>query len=105
MLIRNETSYYLPPEYYVKHHRGLLMLHRPGGSVVETFNQRRAIGEIIERYAWEDSFKRGNSGLGRHYERFLELPVPMVLGIMWLLGILSIGSCVVVLLYVWMVLC
>jgi hypothetical protein len=83
----------------------MLVLHRPDGSVVDTFDGRHAIGEIVERYAWEDSAKRGNSRLGRQYKQFLGLPVPMVLGILWLLGIVSIGSCAATLLYLRTLLC
>ena len=30
---------------------------------------------------------------GRAYERFLEMPVALVLGVMWLLGAALMGSC------------
>jgi hypothetical protein len=95
MLIRGETSYYLPLGYLVEQHRGLLVLRRPNGSVADTFDERQAIGEIVERRAWEDSIDRD----GGRLERFLELPGPIVLGILWLLGIVPIGLCAVVLLH------
>jgi hypothetical protein len=105
MRIRKETSYYLPPGYHVEQHCDLLVLHRSDTSVVANFDRRQAIGEIVERHAWEDCSKRGNSRLGQQYERFLELPVAMVLGILWLLGIVPLGSCAAALLYVWTLLC
>ena len=105
MLIRKEPCYYLPPGYHVEQHRGLLVLHRSDGSVVDTFDAPQAIGEIVERHALEDCAKRGNSRLGQQYAQFLELPVPMVLGILWLLGIVPIGLWVVALLYLWTLLC
>ena len=33
---------------------------------------------------------------GRAYKRFLELPVALVLGVMWLAGVALIGSCALV---------
>jgi hypothetical protein len=39
---------------------------------------------------------KGQLGLG--YEGFLELPVPLVLGVMWLAGVALIGSCALALL-------
>jgi hypothetical protein len=99
MLIRGETSYYLPLGYLVEQHRGLLVLRRPNGSVADTFDERQAIGEIVERRAWEDSIDRDGGRLERALERFLELPGPIVLGILWLLGIAPIGLCAVVLLH------
>ena len=32
-------------------------------------------------------------GMGRAYPRFLELPVALVLGVMWFLGVALMGSC------------
>jgi hypothetical protein len=101
MLIRRATSFYLPPGYLVERHRGLLLLRRPNGSVVDTFDERQAIGEIVERHAWEDSIDPGGGGLGCALERFLELPRPMVLGTLWLLGTVPVGLCVVALHYLW----
>ncbi len=95
MIIRGETSYYLPLGYLVEQHRGLLVLRRPNGSVADTFDEQQAIGEIVERRAWEDSIDRD----GGRLERFLGLPGPILLGILWLLGAVPISLCAVVLLH------
>jgi hypothetical protein len=48
----------------------------------------------------------GSSAIGRAYERFLELPVPVVLVVLWLLGALILGAVAVVahsaLVWLWM---
>jgi hypothetical protein len=36
-------------------------------------------------------------GIGRAYERFLEMPAVFVLGVMWLAGVALLGSCALVL--------
>jgi hypothetical protein len=83
----------------------MLVLHRPDGSVVDTFDGRHAIGEIVERYAWEDSVAERQDGrLGPAYERLLELPVPAVLGLLWLAGTIPIGLCSVALYALWLLL-
>jgi hypothetical protein len=35
-------------------------------------------------------------GIDRTFERFLELPVAFVLGVLWVVGVVLIGSCVLV---------
>ena|SRR5919202_804089 len=97
MLIRGEKSYYLPPGYIVEQHRCLLVLRRPNGSIADTFDKLQSIGELIERCAWEDSIDRD----GGRLEQFLRLPGPIVLGILWLLGLVPIGLCAVVLFHLW----
>ncbi len=43
-----------------------------------------------------------SSGLGRSYERFLEMPVAFVLVVLWLAGVALMGSCaLLVYLAVW----
>ena len=39
--------------------------------------------------------------LGRGYERFMALPVPVVLTIFWLAGLALVGSCALALYLVW----
>jgi hypothetical protein len=90
---REEPLYYLPPGYRIERNHVLLVLRRPDGSVIDTFGGRRTIGEIIERYAWEDST-----------ERSLELPMWVVLGMLWLLGAIPMGVCAVALYSLWSVL-
>jgi hypothetical protein len=38
--------------------------------------------------------KRGTDPLGRAYGRFLELPPVVVLSVLWLAGLVLLGSCV-----------
>jgi hypothetical protein len=105
MAVDAQTSYYLPTGYQVERNRGSLVLRRPDGSLMDTFDGQRAIGEIVERYAWEDSVGEGKDGkVGSAYERFLELPVPAVLGLLWLTGTVPIGLCAVALYSLWLLL-
>jgi hypothetical protein len=101
MTLRPQTSssyYLLPTGYHVEQNRGLLVLRRPDGSVMETFGGQQAIAEIVERRAWEDSSsveqqqecKDGRQGSSA-YERFLELPVAAVVGLLWIVGLIPIG--------------
>ena len=43
--------------------------------------------------------KKRKGGLERAYEGFLELPVPVWLGVMWLGGVTIMGACVLALYY------
>jgi hypothetical protein len=97
---RAEPLYYLPPGYWVERSHALLVLRRPNGSMIDTFVGQQTIGEIVERYAWEDSAKR-ESRLARKCERVLDLPVSVVLGMLWLLGLISMGLCAVALYSLW----
>ena len=99
MAVRAQTSYYLPPGYQAERTRGMLVLRRPDGSVAVTFGAQQAIGEILERYAWEDSAERKGGRVERACERFLELPVPIVLGLLWLVGAVPVGLWAVVAFY------
>jgi hypothetical protein len=101
MVVHTQTSFYLPPGYQVERTPGMLVLRRPDGSVATTLCEQQAIGEIAERYAWEDSAKREGSRIERGYERFLELPTPIVLGLLWLVGAVPIGLCTAVLYFLW----
>ncbi len=38
--------------------------------------------------------RRIRQTLERAYERFLELPVPVILAVLWLVGMVLLGSCV-----------
>jgi hypothetical protein len=96
---REEPLYYLPPGYRVERNHILLVLRRPDGSVMDTFGGQRTIGEIIERYAWDDSTKRES-----RCERSLELPILAVLEMLWLLGVILLGVCAVALYCLWSVL-
>ena len=104
MAVRAQTSYYLPPGYQAERTRGMLVLRRPDGSVAVTLGAQQAIGEILERYAWEDSAERKGGRVERACERFLELPVPIVLGLLWLAGAVPMGLCAVALYSLWLVL-
>jgi hypothetical protein len=97
-------SYYLPPDYQAEQTPGILMLRRPDGSVAITLSGQQAIGEILERYAWEDSAEWKGGRVGRACEWFLELPAPVVLGLLWLVGMIPVGLCVVALYSLWLVL-
>ncbi len=59
-------------------------------------------GRVIEARVEGDPAKPRSSSpwpltIGLAYERFLELPVAVVLGVMWLAGVALIGSCALVL--------
>ena len=69
-----ESLYWLPPDYWVEQSDILLVLRRRDSS---------------------------ESRLERTYERFLELPGPAVLGILWLLGIIPMGLCAAALYSLW----
>jgi hypothetical protein len=51
-----------------------------------------------------ESKPKHGSLLGRVYERFLELPVPVVLAVLWLAGVALIGLCGVALYFLWLLL-
>jgi hypothetical protein len=122
MIVRRDTSdyYYLPTGYRIERNSGLLVLVRPDGSVMDTFGGHRAIGEIVERYAWEDSSAQEEEeeeeeeeeckggrlpgGCSAYEERLLELPVATVVGLLWLAGVIPIGLCAVALYSLWLVL-
>jgi hypothetical protein len=55
MAAHSEKYYYLPPGYQAEHAPGMLVLRRPDGSVAVALGLQQAIGEILERYAWEDN--------------------------------------------------
>jgi hypothetical protein len=95
-----ESLYWLPPDYWVEQSDILLVLSRRDGSVTHTFDGQRTVAEIVKRYAREDGTKR-ESRLERTYERFLELPGPAVLGMLWLLGIIPMGLCAAALYSLW----
>jgi hypothetical protein len=101
MALHAQTSFYLPPGYQVERTPGMLVLRRPDGSVATTLCGQQAIGELVERYASEDSAKRGGSRIERGCERFLELPTPIVLWLLWLVGAVSAGLCAAVLYFLW----
>jgi hypothetical protein len=51
-----------------------------------------------------ESKQKHGSLLGRVYERFLELPVPVVLAVLWLAGVALIGLCGVTFYFLWLLL-
>jgi hypothetical protein len=104
MALHAEKSYYLPPGYQAEHTRGTLVLLRPDGSVAVTLSPQQAIGEIIERCAWEDSAEWKGSKVERACEWVLGLPAPVVLGLLWLVGAVVMGLGVVSLYALWSVL-
>jgi hypothetical protein len=42
--------------------------------------------------------------ISKAYERFLELPVPLVLAVLWFVGVALIGSCVMAFYLLWLLL-
>jgi hypothetical protein len=105
MAVDAQTSYYLPTGYRVERSGGSLVLRRPDGSVMGTFGGQQAIGEIVERYAWEDSVAERKDGrLRSAYGRFLGLSAPAILGLLWLAGTILMGLCVVALYALWLLL-
>ncbi len=101
MVVNTQTSFYLPPGYQVERTRGVLVLRRPDGSVTTTLGGQQAIGEIVERYAWEDSAKGVGSRIEGGCERYLELPTPIIIGLLWLVGAVPVGLCAAVLYFLW----
>jgi hypothetical protein len=102
-IYREEHLTWLPPGYWVEQSDILPVLRRRDGSVAHTFDGQRTVAETVERYACEDSTKR-ESRLERTYERYLELPVPAVLGMLWLLSMIPLGLCAYALYSLWSIL-
>ena len=50
----------------------------------------------------QEGGKKRKGGLERAYEGFLELPVPVFLGVMWLVGVALMGACVLALYLLWL---
>jgi hypothetical protein len=96
----DESLYWLPPAYWVEQSDILLVLRRREGSVTHTFDGQRTVAETVESYAGEDSTKRESRFEGT-YERFLELPGPAVLGMLWLLGTIPMGLCAAAIYSLW----
>jgi hypothetical protein len=96
-----QISYYLPPGYQAEWTCGVLVLRRPDGSVVLTLYGQRAIGEIIERYAWEDRALQKCRRVERACERFLQLPMLIVLGLLYVAGGVPMGLCAAALYCLW----
>lgn len=99
---KTRTTYYLPPGYRAEWTHSELLLRRSNGSVVVTLCGQRAIGEIVERYAWADEAEKKE---GRRAERacagFLRFPVPIVLGVLYLTGAVPLGLCATALYFLW----
>jgi hypothetical protein len=104
MAVQPQTAYYLPPGYQAERTRGMFVLRRPDGSVALTLGGQRTIGEIVERYAWEDSVERKGGRVERACERFSQLPAPIALGLLWLVGAVPVGLCAVAVYYLWLML-
>jgi hypothetical protein len=79
----------------------MLVLRRPDGSVAVTLYGKQVIGEIIERYAWEDSAEQKRCRVERACERFLQLPATIVLRLIHLAGAVSMALCVAALYCLW----
>jgi hypothetical protein len=76
---REESLYYLrPPGFRAERNHVVLVLRRPDSSVINMFGGQHKVGEIVERYAWEDTTKR-KGRLERTYEQISGLPVSIVL--------------------------
>ena len=74
---------------------GMPTSHNSQGTVVNSFAATAQVEAT-------PSPQQGSSAplsvaIGRAYERFLEMPVAFVLGVMWLAGMALIGSCALVL--------
>ncbi len=55
-----------------------------------------------ERPLLRQSAPKHDPPLAWVYERFFELPVPVILAVMWLAGAALIGACVLLLYYFWL---
>jgi hypothetical protein len=69
--------------------------------VVATLYGQRAIGEIIEMYAWEDRAEQKRRRVEQACARFLQLPALIVLGLLYLAGAVPLGLCAAVLYSLW----
>jgi hypothetical protein len=98
---KTRTTYYLPPGYRVEQNTGELLLRRSDGSAVVTLYGQRAIGEIIERYAWADQPRQEVCRTECVCERFFRLPVAIVLGVLYLAGAVPMGLCAAALYCLW----
>jgi hypothetical protein len=99
---QTHMSYYLPPGYQAEWTSGMLVLRRPDDSVAVILEGQRAIGEIVERYAWEDSLQQKVGRVASAYRRLLQLSVPIVLGLLYLAGAVLMGLCVASLYCLWL---
>ena len=54
-------------------------------------------GGMSERSRFHPASEASGGSLGIAYERFLGMPVPVVLGVLWLGGLALLGSCVLML--------
>ena len=91
----DESLYWLPPDYWVEQSDILLVLSRRDGSVTHTFDGQGTVAEIVKSHAREDGTNE------RTYERFLELPGPAVLVMLWLLRIILMGLCAAAIYSLW----
>jgi hypothetical protein len=97
-----QISYYLPPGYQAEWTLGMLVLRRSDGSVVATLYGQQAIGEVLERYAWEDRTQQKCRRVESAYERFLQLPTLIVLGLLYLAGAMPTSICAAALYGLWL---
>ena len=63
---------------------------------VRTINAEQAAINTRARKARVEATPPSPSIIGRAYEGFLELPVLVVLGVLWVAGVAMFGSCVLV---------
>ena len=98
---KTQMPYYLPPGYQAEWTYAMLVLRRSDGSVVVTLYGQRAIGEVLERYAWEDRGQQKYRRVESACERFLQLPTLIVLGLLYLAGAVFLGLCAAALSSLW----
>jgi hypothetical protein len=63
---------------------------------VRTINAEQAAFNTRARKVRVEAAPSSPSTKGRAYEGFLELPVLVVLGVLWVAGVVTFGSCVLV---------
>ncbi|HET7269758.1 MAG TPA: hypothetical protein VFI90_01610 [Rubrobacter sp.] len=97
-----EHFYCLPHDCPVGRSSASLMVRLPDGSVTGTLGWQRRDGQTEETHAYEYGTEWRN-WLDQVCVPFLELPVSIVLGMLWLSGMIPIGVCVVVFYFLWSV--
>jgi hypothetical protein len=96
-----KMPYYLPCGYQAEWTYAMLVLRRSDGSVVATLYGQQAIGEVLERYAWEDRAQQKCRRVESACGRFLQLPTLIVLGLLYLAGAMPMSICAAALYGLW----
>ena len=90
-------SFQTRTRYPRKHDAQVSLGEKTGGpehSATTNAREAEAKGEATSKTEGRTHMPTVTVAIGRAYERFLELPVPVVLVVLWLLGVLILGAVV-----------